>query len=102
MRKPMRKRKDKPEAMSRKDATKMRSMDKLNKDPYFSKINTKSGKPATNKDVDSLKHDALYKGVGKLNQEKNARAIMKKNKLSSGYKSGGAKSSKVPKWAGGK
>ena len=102
MRKPMRKRKDKPEAMSRKDATKMRSMDKPTKDPYFSKINTGSGKPATNKDVDSLKQGALYTGHVKQNEEKNARARVKKKKLSSEYKSGGAKSSKVPNWAGGK
>ena len=86
MKKPMRKRKDKPEAMSRKDATKMRSMKTK---PY-----QKMG--------EEMRSTNLYNKTKKENDSTNAYSKVKKKKLSSEYKSGGAKSSKVPNWAGGK
>lgn len=79
MKKPIRKRKDKPEAMSRKDATKMRSMKTK---PY-----QKMG--------EEMKSTDLYNKTKRENDSTNAWSKVKK-------KSGGTKSSKVPNWAGGK
>lgn len=89
MKKPIRKRKNKPEAMSRKDATKMRSME----DTWGARFE------------EGAKARRLYNKEAQINKEKNAAAIGKPLPGSNYYKSGGAKSlkkSKVPNWAGGK